>query len=184
MWDLRIRQRSKGKQSLDDAMIDLRDRALTHEQILTESFLTEHFGRFVGIEARDNLQSYIDQGTTMPLPPPAALGSCVTMNDVIMYRYDLGLDLESLVRSRIIVAVSSGSEADKAGLRNGQTVLEHGEIRSDDPNSAISLTVRDSAGERKVTYFPRGPAVHVDQYAMDALKIKGTTQCDLLPAHR
>jgi predicted metalloprotease with PDZ domain len=45
MWDLRIRQRSKGKQSLDDAMIDLRDRALTREQILTESFLTEHFGR-------------------------------------------------------------------------------------------------------------------------------------------
>jgi predicted metalloprotease with PDZ domain len=184
MWDLRIRQRSQGKQSLDDAMIDLRDRALTHEQILTESFLTEHFGRFVGIEARDNLQSYIDQGTTMPLPPPAALGSCVTMNDVIMYRYDLGLDLGSLVRSRIIVAVSSGSEADKAGLRNGQTVLEHGEIRSDDPNSTISLTVRDSAGERKVTYFPRGPAIHVDQYAMDALKIRGTTQCDLLPAHR
>ena len=93
-------------------------------------------------------------------------------------------DEESLVRSRIIVAVSSGSEANKAGLRNGQTVLEHGEIRSDDPNSAVSVTVRDSAGEREVTYFPRRPAIHVDQYATDALKIKGTTQCDLLPAHR
>jgi predicted metalloprotease with PDZ domain len=184
MWDTRIRQRSNGKQSLDDAMLDLREHALTREQILTESFLTEHFSRFVGNEARDDLRTYIDQGAIMPLPPPAALNPCLTMNEVVMYRYDLGLDLEALVHSRVIAAVKSGSEADKAGLRDGQTVIERGEIRSDDPNKAISLTVRDNAGERKVTYFPRGPAIHVDQYAMDAQKIKGTTQCDLLPAHR
>jgi predicted metalloprotease with PDZ domain len=178
MWDLRIRRRNNGK-SLDDAMIDLRDHASTREQILTEPFLTNHFSQFAGIEIREELRDYIDQGAIIPLPPTTALGPCVALREDVMYGYDPGVDMEALANSRVVSAVRSGSAAEKAGIRNGQIVLERSEIRSGDPNSAISLTVRDATGEKAVTYFPRGPAIHVAQYQMDVNK--GAAPCDLRP---
>jgi predicted metalloprotease with PDZ domain len=41
-WDSGIRQQSQGKQSLDDAMLALRQGASRREQVLTESFLGDH----------------------------------------------------------------------------------------------------------------------------------------------
>jgi len=67
-WDSRIRRQSQGKQSLDDAMLSLRKSASAKEQLLTESFLGDHFARFAR-ESAQRPHNYIDNGEIILCPP-------------------------------------------------------------------------------------------------------------------
>jgi len=177
-WDSRIRRQSQGKQSLDDAMLSLRKSASAKEQLLTESFLGDHFARFAGGKVHSDLTTYIDNGEIIPLPA-GALGPCVDLHDATAHAYDPGLDVEKMVQTRVVSDVKPGSEADRAGLRNGQIVIERSEIRAGDPNQRISLTVRDNTGEKSLSYFPRGADIPISQYALSKATADGTGNCNL-----
>ena len=97
-----------------------------------------------------------------------ALGPCIDLHDVMAHAYEAGLDVEKMVDTRIISGVKPGSEADLAGVRNGQIVIERSEIRGSDPDQRISLTVRDNTGEKSLSYFPRGAGIPVSQYRFTA----------------
>jgi len=165
IWDTRIRQQSQGKQSLDNAMLDLRRGASTRQQILTESFLGNHFARFAGPNVYSDLTTYVDNGEIIPLPA-AALGPCVELHEATAHAYDAGLDVEKMVQTRVISGVKPGSAAALAGARNGQIVIERSEIRAGDPDQRISLTVRDNTGEKSLSYFPRGADISISQYGL------------------
>src|SRR6267142_4038100 len=177
-WDFRIRQQSQGKQSLDDAMLALRQGASAREQLLTASSLGEDFARFAGGKVHSDLTTYIDNGEIIPLPA-GALGPCVDLHDATAHAYDPGLDVEKMVQTRVVSDVKPGSEADRAGLRNGQIVIERSEIRAGDPNQRISLTVRDNTVEKSLSYFPRGADIPISQYALSKATADGTGNCNL-----
>jgi predicted metalloprotease with PDZ domain len=178
-WDSRIRQQSQGKQSLDDAMLDLRRGAAAKEQILSESFLGNHFARFAGAKVHSDLTAYIDNGETIPLPD-GAVGPCVVLHDATAHAYDPGLDVEKMVQTRVISGVKPGSAANLAGLRDGQIVIERSEIRAGDPDQPISLTVRDNTGEKNLRYFPRGASIPISQYQLDPkAAASGGEDCNL-----
>ena len=178
-WDARIRQRSQGKQSLDDAMLALRSGASSREQVLTQEYLSGHFAYYVGSEVRADLTAYIDKGEVIPLPP-SVTGLCVSVSQATTHSYEPGLDVEKMVQTRVISAVKSGSQAELAGLRDGQIVIERSEIHSGDPDQLTSLTVRDNTGEKSVKYFPRGPGIPISQYQLNPESAaKGTVECKL-----
>jgi predicted metalloprotease with PDZ domain len=177
-WDSRIRQQSQGKQSLDDAMLALRQGASRREQVLTESFLGDHFARFAGAQVHSDLTAYIDDGEIIPLPP-GALGPCIDLHEAMAHAYDAGLDVEKMVQTRVISGVKPGSEADLAGVRNGQIVIERSEIRAGDPDQRISLTVRDNTGEKSLGYFHRGRGIPISQYQWDPEAAGGHENCSL-----
>lgn len=66
-WNFLIQERSKGKQSLDDAMLNLLHQAQSRELVLTTRFLSEHFSAYVGPDAARDIQRYIEEGETIPL---------------------------------------------------------------------------------------------------------------------
>jgi hypothetical protein len=109
---------------------------------------------------RNDLTASIDNGEIIPLPA-GALGPCIDVHDAMAHAYDAGLDVEKMVQTRVISGVKPGSEADLAGVRNGQIVIERSEIRAGDPDQRISLTVRDNTGEKswgeKLGSLPQRP---------------------------
>jgi len=60
--------------------------------------------------------------------------------------------------------VKDGSEAFKAGLRDGQTVLRSTAIDPNDSDHAIEMTVLESGMPKRVRYLPHGAQYEVDQY--------------------
>ena len=167
-WDAQIRRRSQGKQSLDDAMRALHRKASTSEQMLTDSALGKHFAAFVGDEAVRDVDRFIAKGQIIPLPL-SGLEPCVTQQTVTAYAYEPGFDVDAMERTRIVSGVKPGSEADRAGLRDGQGVLEASAIPADDPNQTISITVADGPSSKVVRYFPRGFTAQISEYALDPL---------------
>jgi len=65
-WDQMIRRRSGGKESLDTAMRNLLQEAKRREVILTDDFLANYFGPYVGAEGSRDVQKYIEDGETIP----------------------------------------------------------------------------------------------------------------------
>jgi len=60
--------------------------------------------------------------------------------------------------------VKEDSEAYKAGLRDGQTVVRSTPIDPNDPDHPIDMTVLDSGMPKKVHYLPQGSQSEIDQY--------------------
>jgi predicted metalloprotease with PDZ domain len=166
-WNALIRDRSAGRQSLDDAMRALRRKAQSSEQILTDRSLGTFLSAFAGPEASLDIQNYIVLGQTLPLPPNA-LGGCISIVKKPFYAFDSGFNIEALYREGRIRDVKEGSEAFKAGLRDGQTVVQSTAIDPNDADHAIEMTVLDSGLPKRVRYLPHGTQSEVDQYEIQA----------------
>ncbi len=76
--------------------------------------------------------------------------------------WELAFDLESLVQKKVIAGVVKGSAAERAGLRDGQTLVQRKPIHLNDPTKPVEITVKDGDVERSITYVPtaaKGPIV-------------------------
>ena len=165
-WNALITDRSAGRQSLDDAMRALRRKAQSTEQELTDHSLGTFFADLAGPDAARDIQSYIVLGQTVPLPSNA-LGSCFSLVKKPLYTFEAGFDIEALYRDGLIRGVKEGSEAYKAGVRNGQTVIKSDTIDPNDPAHAIEMTVLDVGIPKHIRYLPHGGKSEIDQYEMN-----------------
>jgi predicted metalloprotease with PDZ domain len=162
-WNALIGEHSARRLSLDDAMRALRRKAQSSEQTLTDHSLGAFLATFAGPDTVSDIRDYIVSGQTLPLPP-TALGGCFSTAKRSFYTFDSGFDIDTLYRDGRIRNVKAGSEAYKAGLRDGQTVLRSGAIDPNEPDHAIEMTVVDSGIPKKVRYLPHGIQSEVDQY--------------------
>ncbi len=162
-WNALIGEHNARRQSLDDAMRALRQKAQSSEQTLTDQSLGAFLATFAGSDTVSDIRNYIVSGQTIPLPPNA-LGGCFSTAKRSFYAFDSGFDIDSLYRDGRIRNVKDGSEAYQAGLRDGQTVLRSGTIDPNDPDHAIDMTVLNSGMPKKVHYLPHGTQSEIDQY--------------------
>jgi predicted metalloprotease with PDZ domain len=65
-WNSQIQERSNGKKSLDDGMLDLFREARSKEIVLSDEFLASHFAAYIGSGAVEDVQKYIEGGETIP----------------------------------------------------------------------------------------------------------------------
>src|SRR5258708_6101620 len=166
-WNALIGDHSAKRPSLDDAMRTLRRKAQSSEQTLTDSRLGTFFAGFAGPEAVIDIRNYVVLGQTLPLPPNA-LGGCISIAKKLFYTFNSGFNIEALYRDGRIRDVEEGSEAFKAGLREGQTVLRSTAIDPNDADHAIEMTVLESGMPKRVRYLPHGTQSEVDQYEIQA----------------
>ena len=162
-WNAIIDERSHGRQSLDNAMRLLRDRAKASEQILSDQNLATFFADFACSGVIADIRDYAGFGKTLPLPAQA-LGPCFQLEKKALYMFNAGFDIDAIYRDGIIRGVEEGSEAYKAGLRDGQTVLRSSVINPNDANQLVEMSVVDSGQLKRIRYFPREPASQIDQY--------------------
>jgi len=164
-WNALAAEHSQGRQSLDDAMRALRKKAKVAELVLSDQGLASFFGGFMGTDLVSDVQNYIGLGKTLPLPTDA-LGICFRLKKDVFYAFDSGFDVEAMYHGGVIQGVKQESQAYKAGLRDGQSVLRSSAINPNDPNQAVEMAVIESGQPKVVRYYPRGTASEIDQYEL------------------
>jgi len=122
--------------------------------------------RYIHRASRKEFRKYVEQGGSIRIPE-TALGPCVQSYVEGSWKFDLGFDRKST--NHMVFAVEPGSEAFKAGLRDGQKLVGWS-VEVGDPSKQARLTIDAEDGKRVLTYYPRGPAVSLQQFKLDGAR--------------
>lgn len=162
--DAQIRAATNGLRSLDDivrAMLRTRRAGGTMDEALYRRLLKAELGER-GIADLDAMLG----GATM-LPPSNAYGAQFHRVIRLLRRYDLGFDMASLqAKPRIVRGLVAGSNAAKAGLRDGDEILNSfpQDALQGDQQAYVTLDVQRAGQAISIRYQPRGEAVEAYQW--------------------
>jgi hypothetical protein len=162
--DRRMRKASGGKRSLDDLMFALLDRqrkGLPTSPSVWVELITEELGP----AAKEEYEAML-AGAVL-LPDSDSFGPCFKRTTALLRRFELGFDPKIMGEpTRIISGLIPGSEAEHAGLRNGDEVVNPVglDIPQGEQKRMLTLQVRRDGKVFPVTYLPRGETVEVPQW--------------------
>ena len=164
LWlNAEIARQTQSRASLDDVM---RAMLAEHATPLSDERILHASARFVDAETVRRLRSFVKEGAEVPLA--AALPACTQLVPRLVWTFALGMPITELASGTVLHDVDPESEAYRAGLRDGQTLLAwslwHG-----DPDHEVVLTVREVASGsamRQIRYLPRGREVTIPQLAL------------------
>jgi hypothetical protein len=163
--DGKIRRASGGKRSLDDLIVEMVRKRRTGGSTSEAAWL-DLVSREIGEDGR-RLHADMLAGRLM-LPQGDDFGPCFTRTTAKFRRFDLGFEPKSLVGNiKTIRDLKPGSEAAKAGLRDGDVVTYSVAMDSvqGDPARMLTLKVTRDGRTFPITYLPRGETVDAYQWA-------------------
>ncbi len=157
--DAAIRESSAGQRSLDDLLKAFNTRRVSGEAVSSDTWrelLVAELGD-TGGEAMDHMLA-----GQLIVPPGNAFGPCFARVEKAMRRFDLGFERESLFdEPRIVKGLVEDSEAAKAGIRNGDLILQPVPLEDaqSDPDKTLKLQLRRDDESLEVEFLPRGETV-------------------------
>lgn len=163
--DSEIRKASGAKRSLDDLIREMVRRRRAGESV-PEAGWVDLLVKALGEDGR-RIHADMLAGKLM-LPGSDAFGPCFTRTTATFRRFDLGFEPKSLVGEvKTIRGLKPGSEAAKAGLRDGDVVTYSVAMDSvqGDPKRMLTLNVARDGKTFPITYLPRGEVVDAYQWA-------------------
>jgi len=163
--DGRIRRATAGKRSVDDLVLEM-NRRYAAGQSADDAAWINLVVKELGEEGRKLHQTMLAGG--LMLPESGDFGPCFTRTTAKVRRFELGFEPKSLVgTTKTIRGLIPGSEAAKAGLKDGDVVTYA--VAMDgvqgDPAATLTLKVTRDGKTFPLTYLPRGEAVEVYQWA-------------------
>jgi len=151
--DAEIRAVSHGAKSLDDLMKEVLVRQPVPPVVNSETFLAA-IARYTSPAFTARLRKVVVEGATAAVDP-RLLEPCLHAHTETLGRFDAGFDADRSQQTHVISGVVAGSSAERAGLRDGQTlVLAH--LRPDDVRTAVTLVVESAGVKKTVSYLPQG----------------------------
>jgi predicted metalloprotease with PDZ domain len=147
-WNLRIRERSHGTDSLDSALRQLEG---TSGGVLSNDRIVRALAAAGAPEAGMEIEKSILRGETISLVPNV-LGNCAT-ETIADAGFDIGFDYEKSGKANRVVNLKSNSEAYDAGMREGQTILSS-DVVLGDPGYQARLEISDERGQRWISFYP------------------------------
>lgn len=159
-----IRRESDGERSLDDVVMEVNRRHAAGERIDEEVWL-ELITAELGEEGRLLHNSMVAGG--LMLPGEGDFGPCFTRVTTHVREFELGFDPASLVGDvKTIKGLMPGSEAEKAGLRNGDVVTYRQAMDAvqGDPQGTLRLFVERDGESLEIEYLPRAGLVEIFQW--------------------
>ena len=156
--DARIRKSSGGKRSVDDLVRAMVARDRTGQPVTLDvwlALLRADLG-----EAGPAFHEAMIRG--VPIDPPSdAFGPCFRRVATTFRRYDLGFGGPEIARRTVVEGLRPGSEAARAGLRDGDRVdyQTSTEGAQRDPDKTLTMHVTRGYAKFDVTYLPRGSSV-------------------------
>ncbi|RAK66352.1 peptidase M61 [Phenylobacterium kunshanense] len=162
--DGKIRRASGGKRSLDELVIEMSRRRRVGEPV-TDAVWLELLDGALGPEGR-KVHADMLAGRLM-LPEAGDFGPCFTRTTARFRRFELGFEPKSLVGAvKTIRGVQPGSEAAKAGLRDGDVVTYAAALDGvqGDQKRTLTLNVTRDGRTFPITYLPRGELVEAWQW--------------------
>ena len=161
--DGKIRKKSGGKRSVDDLVRAMVNRARAGEPV-TEAVWVGLLRQALGPEGPEIHRSMMAGG--LMLPASDDFGPCFRRKQIPIRRFELGFDVASSDKGRVVRGVTLGSEAAKAGVRVGDIVsysfTTEGLMR--DPTRTLTIEVTRDGRTFPITYLPRGKAVDAYQW--------------------
>lgn len=157
--DAAIREHSNGRRSLDDLLKTFNARRVSGEAVSGETWrelVVDELGE-AGGEAMDNMLA-----GQLVVPPGNAFGPCFTRVEKTLRRFDLGFERESLFdEPRVVKGLVEGSEAAKAGIQNGDLILQAVPLEEaqSDPAKTLRLQMRRGEETFEIEFLPRGETV-------------------------
>ena len=155
----KIRRASDGKRRVDDLILVMMQRAKDRQPV-TEEVWVDLVRKELGEEGVAVHKSMMAGG--LMLPESGDFGSCFRRATTKMRQFDLGFDNASIVSNpKVIKGLKPGSEAEKAGLRNGD-VLTYGvalDSVQGDIDRLFEVQVTRDGKTFPLSYKPRGAEV-------------------------
>ena len=154
--DAAIREASHGRRSLDDVVKALRRRQVAGQSYGIADWLTL-VGAELGAERAKREYDHMTSGGLLT-PPSGLYAPCLKVEPRTVRPLQLGFARSSLNDDRVVRGLEPGSEADRAGLRNGDVIIradDFDRVRKGEADT-FSLTYRRGSEERSVSYTPRG----------------------------
>jgi hypothetical protein len=155
--DAAIRQATAGKKSLDTVV-----KALRKRQVAGQAYGIPEWLQLVGAEIGPAKAKamYADMVAGKLLVPPKTLyAPCLKVVAFPIRSFELGFDRSSLNDDRVVRGLDPDSAAGKAGLRDGDVIVEANDINDvrKDETLPLKLVVRRGAGTVPISFLPRGP---------------------------
>lgn len=117
--DRSIMDHSKGKYSLDNVMKDILNEVNESQQKLNHTFFMHVLGNYLPATIEDSFQNYIVKGKLLPLAAFFDAQDLQYQSETAMF--ELGFELS--VEDGVVMSVTEGSAAQKAGIRPGDIAL-------------------------------------------------------------
>ena len=158
LWlDLTIRRASNSERSLDSVMQALllsAQKRKHHFPTLTSEYVLAAMDRFLDASDRNRLRSYVQNGSTVELPESMAQ-PCALQHEVDIPSFDIGMSRDVLVNNRVVKDLRTGSEAQKAGIQEGDKVVDMS-IYWDDIAKLVELKIQRNGTKSWFKFHPIG----------------------------
>ena len=164
----KVRRASGGKRGIDDLVQAMIQRA-RDGQPLSEQVWQDLLQKELGADGPATHRSMMSGG--LMLPQSEDFGPCFERVTTKMRRFDLGFDNASITSNpKIIRGLKPGSEAARAGLKDGDEVAYAVALDSvqGDLGRTLDLTVTRDGKSFPLSYRPRGEAVDAYQWVRKA----------------
>ncbi|MGZ8347594.1 MAG: hypothetical protein ACXWUP_10845 [Allosphingosinicella sp.] len=162
--DAGIRAATAGRRSLDDVVRELRARQLSERPYGIPQWL-ELVAAEIGREPAE--RDYRRMVSGEAIPPGGAFAPCFAPVSEPQPVFDLGFARRSLNDDATVQELRADSNAARAGLREGDRILDHSDLKlvTPDPAARMTLRIRRGDGEQAISYVPRGAAVENYRFA-------------------
>lgn len=159
--DAAIRDASGGQQSLDDFMRELLADTRDGEPVTNDSLIAR-VARWTNASFADSLRRIVVDGRLPSLPKRLAEPP-VRLEQVYVFAFDPGFDVDGSIRAGKAVDVRAGSAAYAQGLRNDQPLTGYS-VHYGDTDQPIKLQVEQDGKPVTIEYMPRGDSTLVPVY--------------------
>jgi predicted metalloprotease with PDZ domain len=160
--DGKLRAASRGKQTLDDVVLSLFERRSKGENLTKGLWLAE-LEKEIGPSASEDFESIIIRGEDF-IPASEAFGPEFERVSAELRVFELGFnERKSLyAKEKRITGLVKGSAAERAGLHNGDLILNDVNPRALRDNEDLTLKLEVQRGDKtlKIEYLPRGESVN------------------------
>jgi len=164
LLDSQLRHASGGKRSLDtlvSAMLTRRRHGQPMDEAAWRVLLLQELGK----PGPDQLDAML-RGDLI-LPPSEAFGPCFNRTTKLLLRYELGFEAKVLTEpTRTVRGLVPGSNADEAGLRNGDHIVRPvpQDAIQGDQNALLQLELEREGKRLSLSYLPRGESIEAYQW--------------------
>ena len=163
-----IRKASGGRRSLDDIVKAMHKRQRADQPYGIPAWL-ELVGAEIGVDAAKAGYDAMVAGRLL-VPPADLYAPCLKVERHDVRPFQLGFARASLNDDRVVRDLVPGSAAEKAGVRNGDVIVEASDINEVRKDEALPLTLklkRADGSEATVAYAPRGAPVEGWRWTRD-----------------
>lgn len=158
-----IRAASAGRRSLDDVVQALRARQAAGQPYGNTEWLAL-VAQEISRERAERAYRQMTSGEAAL--PGSAFSPCFLAVPEAVRRLELGFARRSLNEGAVVQDLVPGSNAAKAGLREGDRIVTHTELTeiTPDPDRRIELTIERDGRRRVITYLPRAELVEAFRF--------------------